>query len=158
MDDNSEKIALEIQTKLLQNFINLVRSSDEEGMLETTLQNTVDLSTEITRAEAGSLFLLNSEGVVTDCIMMRETSSHEDSVKLIGSVLDQGLAGWVVKHHQVGLIADTLEDDRWLDLPDQPYVVRSAIVTPILKGKSLFGILSLVHSQTDRFTDDTVDS
>ena len=42
-------------------------------MLETTLQNTVDLSTEITRAKAGSLFLLNSEGVVTDCIMMRET-------------------------------------------------------------------------------------
>jgi sigma-B regulation protein RsbU (phosphoserine phosphatase) len=125
-------------------------------MLETTLQNTVDLSTEITRAEAGSLFLLNSEGVVTDCIMMRETSSHEDSVKLIGSVLDQGLAGWVVKHHQVGLIADTLEDDRWLDLPGQPYVVRSAIVTPILKGKSLFGILSLVHSQPDRFSDDTV--
>ena len=157
MDDNSEKIALEIQTKLLQNFINLVRSSDEEEMLETTLQNTVDLSTEITRAEAGSLFLLNSAGVVTDCIMMRETSSHEDSVKLIGSVLDQGLAGWVVKHHQVGLIADTLEDDRWLELSDQPYQVRSVIVTPILKGDNLFGILSLVHSETDQFNDHTVE-
>ena len=157
MDDNSEKIAFSIQTKLLQNFIRLVRSSDEEEMLETTLQNTVDLATEITRAEAGSLFLLNSEGVVTDCIMMRETSSHEDSVKLIGSVLDQGLAGWVVKHHQVGLIADTLEDDRWLELSDQPYQVRSVIVTPILKGDNLFGILSLVHSETDQFNDHTVE-
>jgi serine phosphatase RsbU (regulator of sigma subunit) len=29
-------------------------------------------------------------------------------------------------------------------------------VTPILKGKSLFGILSLVHSKPDRFTEDTV--
>lgn len=155
MDDNSEKIALEIQTKLLQNFISLVRSSNEEGMLKTTLQKTVDLSAEITGAEAGSLFLLNSAGVVTDCIMMRETSSSEDSERLLGSVLDKGLAGWVVKHREVGLIHDTRNDKRWLDLPDQPYTVRSAIVTPILKGKSLFGILSLVHSQPDRFTDHT---
>jgi sigma-B regulation protein RsbU (phosphoserine phosphatase) len=42
-----------------------------------------------------------------------------------------------------------------LNLPDQPYVVRSAIVTPILKGQSLFGLLSLVHSQPNQFTDDT---
>ena len=157
MNANSEKIALEIQTKLLQNFVSLVRSSDEEEMLKITLQKTVDLATEITRAEAGSLFLLNREGVVTDCIMMRETASHEDSVKLIGSVLDQGLAGWVVRHNQVGLIADTLEDDRWLDLSDQPYRVRSAIVTPILKGDNLFGVLSLVHSEPHQFDDNTVE-
>lgn len=156
MDDNSEKIALEIQTKLLQNFISLVRSSDEEEMLKITLQKTVDLATEITMAEAGSLFLLDRKGVVTDCIMMGETCSHEDSVKRIGSVLDQGLAGWVVKHRQVGLIADTLEDDRWLELSDQPYRARSVIVTPILKGDTLFGILSLVHSETNRFNDHTV--
>jgi phosphoserine phosphatase RsbU/P len=156
MDDNSEKIALEIQTKLLQNFISLVRSSDEEEMLKITLQKTVDLATEITMAEAGSLFLLDRKGVVTDCIMIGETSSHEDSVKRIGSVLDQGLAGWVVKHRQVGLIADTLEDDRWLELSDQPYRARSVIVTPILKGDTLFGILSLVHSETNRFNDHTV--
>jgi len=155
MDLNSDNIALGIQTRLLQNFINLVRSSNEEGMLKATLQNTVDLSTEITGAEAGSLFLLDSAGVVTDCIMMCEARSSEDSARLIGSVLDEGLAGWVVKHHEVGLIFDTRHDNRWLDLPDQPYVVRSAIVTPILKGKSLLGILSLVHSHSNRFTDDT---
>ena len=93
MNINNDNIALGIQTRLLQSFIELVRSSDEEGMLKTTLQKTVDLATEITRAETGSLFLLNSAGVVTDCIMMRETSSSEDSVRLIGSVLDKGLAG-----------------------------------------------------------------
>jgi sigma-B regulation protein RsbU (phosphoserine phosphatase) len=155
MDINSDNIALGIQTRLLRNFINLVRSSDEEGMLIATLQNTVDLSVEITGAETGSLFLLDKARIVTHCIMMRETPSREDSARLIGSVLDKGLAGWVVQHREVGLIHDTRHDKRWLDLPDQPYVVRSAIVTPILKGKSLFGILSLVHSQPDRFTDDT---
>ena len=155
MDIDSDNIALGIQTRLLQNFISLVRSSNEEGTLKATLQKTVDLATEITKAEAGSLFLIDNAGVVTDCIMIRETTSREDSERLIGCVLDEGLAGWVVQHREVGLIHDTRQDKRWLDLPDQPYSVRSAIVTPILKGNRLFGILSLVHSDPDRFTEDT---
>ena len=157
MDDHSEKIALEIQTRLLQNFITLVRSSDEQEMLHITLQKTVDLAAEITGAETGSLFLLSGDGVVTDCLMMRETQSHEDSVKLIGTILDRGLAGWVVKNRKVGLVTDTRQDSRWLELSDQPYRVRSAIVTPILKGKTLFGILSLVHSEPRQFNDNTAE-
>lgn len=70
---SSDNIALGIQTRLLQSLIDLVRSSDEEGMLKATLQKTVDLTAEITGAEAGSLFLLDETGVVTDCIMIRET-------------------------------------------------------------------------------------
>jgi len=155
MPTDRENIALGIQTRLLQNFISLVRSSDEKRMLKATLQKTVDLTVEITGAETGSLFLLDSTGVVSDCIMIRDTPSREDRAQLIGSVLDKGLAGWVVKHREVGLIHDTRHDKRWLDLPDQPYAVRSAIVTPILKGQILFGILSLVHSLPDQFTDDT---
>lgn len=155
MPIDSENIALGVQTRLLQNFISLVRSSGEEGMLKATLQKTVDLAVEITQAEAGSLFLLDNSGVITDCIMMRETPSREDRARWIGSILDKGLAGWVVRHREVGLIHDTRHDRRWLDLPDQPYSVRSAIVAPILKGDSLFGILSLVHSLPDRFTEDT---
>lgn len=157
VDINSDNIALGIQTRLLQSFIDLVRASDEEGMLNATLRKTVDLAAEITGAEAGSLFLLDNAGIVTDCIMIREAVSREDSDRLIGCVLDKGLAGWVVKHHEMGLIHDTRQDRRWLDLPDQPYTVRSAIVTPILKGKGLFGILSLVHSDPDRFKDDTAE-
>ena len=104
---NSENIALGIQTRLLKNFISLVRSSNEERMLKATLQKTVDLAVEITGAEAGSLFLLDSAGVVSDCIMIRETPSRKERAQLIGSILDKGLAGWVVKHREVGLIRDT---------------------------------------------------
>ena len=157
MDINRDNIALGIQTRLLQNLINMVRASDEAGMLKRTLQKAVDLSAEIAGAEAGSLFLLDHAGIVTDCIMIRETSSREDRDRLIGWVLNGGVAGWVMEHREVGLIHDTHHDDRWLELPDQPYAARSAVVIPILKGRILFGILSLVHSDPDRFSDETVD-
>ena len=44
-----------------------------------------------------------------------------------------------------------------MELSDQPYQVRSVIVTPILKGDNLFGILSLVHSEPHQFDDHTVE-
>jgi len=157
MKNKRDHIALAVQTRLLQNFINLVRSSDEAGMLKPTLQKTVDLAAEITGAEAGSLFLLDNDSVVTDCITIRETPSIEEKARLIGSVLGEGLAGWVVRNRAIGLVHDTRHDKRWLDLPNQPYSVRSAIVTPILKGQSLFGLLSLVHSEPDQFTEATAD-
>jgi sigma-B regulation protein RsbU (phosphoserine phosphatase) len=76
---------------------------------------------------------------------------------LIGSVLDRGLAGWVNKHHQLGLISDTESDERWLTLPNQPYEVRSALAVPILRGDQLLGILTLLHPKVGHFTSEVAD-
>ncbi len=151
----SEKLALETQGKLLETFIRLVRSSSHESRIKATLKKTVDLTVELTGADDGSLFLLDNAGWVTDCILMRESSSAAERRRLIGKVLDRGLAGWVIKHRRVGLITDTAQDQRWYQLEDQPYEARSALAAPILKGRELFGILSLVHSEPGRFTEKT---
>jgi sigma-B regulation protein RsbU (phosphoserine phosphatase) len=151
----SEKLALETQGKLLETFIRLVRSSSHESRIKVTLKKTVDLTIELTGAEDGSLFLLDHAGWVTDCILMRESQSAAERRQLIGKVLDKGLAGWAIQHRQVGLITDTYEDPRWYQMDDQPYEARSALAAPILKGRELFGVLSLVHSRPGRFNEQT---
>ena len=151
----SEKLALETQGKLLETFIRLVRSSSHESRIKATLKKTVDLTVELTGADDGSLFLLDNAGWVTDCILMRESSSAAERRQLIGKVLDKGLAGWVIQHRRAGLITDTTKDQRWYQLEDQPYEARSALAAPILKGRELFGVLSLVHSEPGRFTEKT---
>ncbi len=151
----SEKLALETQGKLLETFIRLVRSSSHESRIKATLKKTVDLTVELTGADDGSLFLLDSAGWVTDCILMRESSSAAERRRLIGKVLDKGLAGWVIQHRRVGLISDTTRDQRWYQMEDQPYEARSALAAPILKGRELFGVLSLVHAQPERFGEKT---
>ncbi len=65
--------------------------------------------------------------------------------------MDQGLAGWVARHRQAALIADTSLDDRWLKLPDRPVNLRSALSVPILSGSALLGVLTLTHSQPEHF-------
>ena len=147
----SEKAAFQTQSKLLENFVALARSSEKEKMLPAMLQTTLDLSAELADAEKGSLFLLAKTGVVTESILTRSDTTPEQRSKLIGTVLDKGLAGWVRRNRQIGLITDTRKDDRWLDLPNQPYTVGSALAVPILRGEELLGILTLLHANPGHF-------
>jgi len=153
----SEKAAFQTQSKLLENFVAMARSPAEGEMLKATLQKTLEVCTELTGAEKGSLFLLDSNGVVTDCILPRSHTTPEESSRLIGRVLEKGLAGWVSRHRQVGLITDTQDDDRWLTLPNEPYTVRSALAVPILRGEELLGVLTLMHPQPGLFSPETAE-
>lgn len=149
------KAASDAQRELLEKLVAVARSPANEEVLKVTLQETLDVCSKLTGAEKGSLFLLDSEGVVTDSILTQREAAEEARQRLIGNVLDKGLAGWVRRHRDVGLITDTEQDDRWLVLPNQPYVVRSALAVPILRGEELLGILTLLHSKPEQFTPKT---
>ncbi|MBE9042639.1 SpoIIE family protein phosphatase [Oscillatoriales cyanobacterium LEGE 11467] len=150
-----EKAAFIAQRDLLEGLVAMARSSTHDGgVLKAALQKTLDLAADLTKSERGSLFLLDGMGRVTDGILDRQRGilSDRDRKTLIGKVLEKGLAGWVSQHRQLGLVKDTKTDDRWLDLPDGPYRARSALTVPILRGGQLLGILTLLHSQPDRFS------
>lgn len=149
----NEKAATEAQRTLLQNLVTMARTSTEGGVLKAALQTTLDLSADLTASEKGSLFLLDSAtGKVVDAILSRAEVTPEQRKNLIGNVLDKGLAGWVIRERKLGLIVDTDTDDRWLTLPNQPYVVRSALAVPILSGEELLGIITLLHSEPAHFS------
>jgi sigma-B regulation protein RsbU (phosphoserine phosphatase) len=143
----NEKAAFSIQRTLLETLLTTVRTSSEGGLIRAALQKTLDLSADLTGSETGSLFLIDpSSEKIVDAILSRTEVTAEQRQRLIGNVLDKGLAGWVRRHRQVGLIADTENDERWLTLPNQPYVVRSALAIPILSDQDLLGIITLLHS------------
>ena len=152
-----EKAALQVQSRLLEKFVTLARSAAKEKVLTAILQKTLEISTELTVAEKGSLFLLDSDGAATDSILTRRDATPEQSARIIGTVFNKGLAGWVRQHRKVGLILDTKDDDRWIDLPNQPYIVGSALAVPILRGDILLGILTLLHAKPGHFTAEAAD-
>ncbi|WP_246843990.1 GAF domain-containing protein, partial [Hydrocoleum sp. CS-953] len=134
-------------------------SSRPGGIIKAALQKTLDVCADVTATEKGSLFLLDpASKKIVDAILTRTEVSPEQRTKLIGSVLDKGLAGWVSRNREIGLITDTEEDDRWLTLPNQPYIVRSALGVPIINNQNLLGIITLLHSQPNHFTDRMAES
>ena len=153
-----KKTALLTQSRLFQDFVSLAKSSAKEHILTAILQKTLDLTAELTKAETGSLFLLDPDGVVRDCILTRGLRQAKECLDLTGTVLEGGLAGWVMRNNRIGLITDTEKDDRWLNLPGQPYTVRSAMAVPISRDNELLGILTLLHSQPGIFHQGTVDA
>lgn len=148
----SVKAVFDAQNELLRSLVTMLQTSNGTLMLRGLLQQTLNIARRLTSAEEGSLFLLDEAGVVTESILARGATIRAQKQRLIGEVLNKGLAGWVIRHRQVGLITDTLTDERWLTFHNQPYQVRSALCIPILKGKQLLGILTLMHSQPGHFT------
>ena len=57
-----KKAALLTQSRLLQDFVSLAKSSAKEQILTAILQKTLELTAELTKAETGSLFLLAPTG------------------------------------------------------------------------------------------------
>jgi signal transduction histidine kinase len=147
----TREAALAAQQELLENLIAVARAAPDASMLEATLQKMLDVSTRMSGATSGSLFLLDDHGAVTNSILTRGKATLEQRRAIIGSVMDRGLAGWVARHRQVGLIADTRTDARWFTLPYEPYSLRSALTVPILRGGQLLGILNLLHTAPEHF-------
>jgi sigma-B regulation protein RsbU (phosphoserine phosphatase) len=153
----SEKSALQVQSRLLENFVTFARSSAKEHVLARLLQKTLEVSAELTGAEKGSLFLVDENGAVTDSILTRADTTSEQRSKIIGQVFDEGLAGWVRRNRKIGLIVDTSDDKRWVSLPNQPYTVGSALAVPVLRGDNLLGIITLLHDKPGHFNQETAD-
>jgi PAS domain S-box-containing protein len=75
----------------------------------------------------------------------------------VRATLEQGLAGWVIRHLQPALLVDTSHDDRWLRRPDDEVGrtgPKSAICIPLLSRDKLVGVLTIVHPVPGFFNTD----
>ena len=151
-----EREAFRAQFALFEKFISMTRSDDEPKVIRAILEEAIEISIELTRAELGSLILLDRDGDIVDSILCRNELSPELREELVKSVLNKGLAGWVFRHGDIGLVEDTENDDRWIVFPDQPYTARSALAIPIISGRRQLAILTLIHSEPGHFTEDVV--
>ncbi len=122
--------------------------------LDDLLFHILTLARESVEGVAGSLILLDEEGRPTHSILSRLQPTADI---LVQTVLKQGAAGWVVRHHRGLLIHDTHQDMRWLSLQDDPWGSRSAALVPLISRERVIGVLTVVHSQPGHFNQDDLD-
>ncbi|MEM8614441.1 MAG: GAF domain-containing protein [Cyanobacteria bacterium P01_H01_bin.105] len=146
-----DNTAYQKQLQWLQDQLALARTATGKMRLKATLKQTLNIAVDIAGASSGSIFLLDDARVVTECILTRSGTTERERHNLVGQVLEKGLAGWVVEHRQVEIITDTRLDSRWINLPDQPYKVCSALCAPLMGGGHLLGIMTLTHPEPRHF-------
>jgi PAS domain S-box-containing protein len=148
------EIALNQQKQLFENLVEITRFVLAQDTIHESLKETVQSALNLTGAEAGSLFLLDASGNVVNSLLARGDLPVQEKREIETDVMNHGLAGWVNQHRQAVLIPDTMQDDRWMTLPDQPYQALSVMAVPIITGSQLLGLLTLTHSNKHFFMED----
>jgi two-component system, NtrC family, sensor histidine kinase KinB len=125
--------------------------------LQTVLENVVSLSVSNLGAERGNLIVLDSQQRPVEAVMMYNSQRVPYTLEELGQILDQGLAGWVLRNTQAVLVQNTSHDERWVRRPDDQVDrsgAKSAVVVPLKARSQLVGVLTLVHPEPGFFTQD----
>ncbi|MDZ4765863.1 MAG: ATP-binding protein [Chloroflexota bacterium] len=130
---------------------------DEDRVLERV----IDLTARALGAQRASLLLHPEYDAEWKNIFVRhlldtddiERLSGDQVLKLARRVLDQGLAGWVVRQKEGAVIVDTLLDHRWVNFPDSDSHARSALCVPFIYNGEALAVLTLVHDEAEHFTE-----
>lgn len=122
--------------------------------LRKVLSKVLVLSTENMNAERASLVVLDKAGNPVDAAIIYNGDLIPHTMDQMRDVVSSGLAGWVLKNRKPALIANTQEDERWLVRPNQEIVdpARSALCVPLMAQDVLVGVLTIVHRNTNFFS------
>lgn len=120
--------------------------------MHNAMKRVLRLMLDAMESTSGSLILLDEYGNVQDGYLVRDDGSQSNySSSDWSGLINEGLAGWVIKNHQSALVSDTQNDPRWLRR-DGEESDRSAIAIPLAFGGVVRGVLTLVRAQANTFT------
>jgi two-component system, NtrC family, sensor histidine kinase KinB len=122
------------------------------------LSSTLDLRTVLTRmlfhsvsnvgAERGSFIVVDDALNPVDAAIVIGDQVIPNTAQRLQGTLDQGLAGWVVRHREAAWLPDTSLDERWVQREDDLQSSeggKSAICVPVLAREKLVGVMTIVH-------------
>jgi GAF domain-containing protein len=133
----------------------LSQEANQTGGRDQLLKRVLEVGIQVLGASSGSLVLFDEKGNARQAALAYEGEVHIYPVEHLIDILQRGLAGWVVQHRQPVLVTNTRNDRRWLRRSwEERNASRSAISAPLMSGREVFGVLTLVHSEVDRFTED----
>jgi signal transduction histidine kinase len=149
----SERILLHQRTLELQTLVRVAQLINVID-LDFVLTQTMQLVTEVSKATKGSLFLLDSRNEPIQRFLTQRDMPPEISRQVAREVIENGLAGWCVRHRTGAVVDDVTQDERWYIFADDPQTdVRSALCVPVFHENQLQAVITLVNSDVGHFTD-----
>jgi signal transduction histidine kinase len=120
--------------------------------LDEVLSQVLELIVQALGANAGSIFLFDQDGYISQSILVRSDLAPEIKRHAIATVMERGFAGWLYQNQKAGIILDTETDERWVRLPPTSPVTRSALGAPFIRRGGVIGIMIINHPKPNAFT------
>lgn len=141
--------AIEDYSRKLTTLLSTTKSIHEILYSDTLLGTIMDVSMEITGADAGAVLLIEGENLAFKIVKGRE------SRKLTGFSFpkSEGIAGWVLKNGVPVRIDDAKGDERFYPAVDSiiDYETRSVLCVPLKLSKGIIGVVELVNKKAGPF-------
>jgi PAS domain S-box-containing protein len=140
---------------LLELLINVSREVATALDLRTVLQRLLFAVLQHVGGERGSIVVMDDLGKPVDATIVYGKQFHEHTTQQLRDTVERGLAGWVVQHRKPAFVPDTSKDERWLRRADDSITksgAKSALCVPLMARDRLVGVLTLVHSVPNAFT------
>jgi GAF domain-containing protein len=142
------------QKQLSEMLVSVAWAATQDLDLDVVMNNVVQTAVNLTKAETGGLILLDTRQQIVGSILA--SNNNEPIVQKVSDlqhIMDEGLAGWVVRQGEAALISDATHDDRWIQLPNQPIRIRSALAVPMTERSDVMGVLTMTHASPYHFTE-----
>jgi DNA-binding response OmpR family regulator/putative methionine-R-sulfoxide reductase with GAF domain len=130
------------------------RELSAELDMEALIPRILDLTIEAVAAAGGSLILVDEWSQATHYFSSREGQGVAISESVWQEVMEQGLAGWVVRYGQGVIVSDTEQDPRWIMAEGSFEGTRSALAVALIHADQILGVLTLTQTETGHFTPD----
>ncbi len=135
------------QLKMIIKAAELVNSTIK---IDEVLKNIVEVATDLTNAERGTLYLVDREKLELWSLIAMGSERKEIRVKL-----GEGLSGFVAKTGEILNIKDVRKDPRWRSDFDKTsgFVTKTVLTFPIKNNKEeIIGVLQLLNSRNGEFS------
>jgi two-component system phosphate regulon sensor histidine kinase PhoR len=119
--------------------------------LDRVIHEVIGLVSRAVGAQKTSLFLHEDQTVDWAHLITMRNLSPDQSVKVVGRVLEDGFAGWVHRYRRGDIIQDTNQDERWIVFPDDPIETRSAMCVPFIHNDKVIATVTLIHEEPNHF-------
>lgn len=140
-----------LQHDELQKIIKSLQLVNSNIKIDEVLQNIVNVATDLTKADRGTLYLIDKEKneLWSKIAMGNET-------KEIRLKIGEGIAGWVAQNRETVNIEDVTADERFKSDFDKisGYQTKSMLCFPLKnRDDEIVGVIQLLNSKNGKFTE-----
>lgn len=121
--------------------------------LDHVLERVVALTARSVGADKASLFLRQPHSDEWQRLIITRELEPEESARVVQSVLESGVAGWVMREQRGTVVFDTETDSRWHIFTNEPTPPRSALCLPLIQDNEVLAIITLTHTQPNHFSE-----
>jgi GAF domain-containing protein len=118
---------------------------------ETIVAQTLRILTSNLIVSSASIILVGPSSTIELASTTTGSAVKPMDAALAGSVIEKGLAGWVLRHGSTVALSDILQDRRWLQFSEQ-HMAGSVIVLPIRQSRAILGVLTVHRDTASAFT------